>query len=552
MKNSQKYIKQYFDPKGVTMDWTKKSSIEKPPIWCSVDLRDGNQALIIPMSLEEKLEFFKLLCDIGFKEIEVGFPAASETEYEFCRTLIEKNLIPDDVTIQVLTQAREHIIAKTFEALKGAKKAIVHLYNSTSVAQRTQVFKREKSEIIDIAVKGAKLCEEYRQKAEGKITFEYSPESFTGTEPEFAAEICNAVLDIWKPTAENKAIINLPVTVSHSMPHVYANQVEYMCKNLKYRENVVVSLHPHNDRGCAVADSEMGLLAGGDRIEGTLFGNGERTGNVDIVTLALNMYTQGVDPKLDFSDLPAITRVYERVTRMKVSERQPYSGSLVFAAFSGSHQDAIAKGMKYREERGVDTWTVPYIPLDPADIGRVYQADVIRINSQSGKGGIGYILETQFKLVLPPKMREQFGYHIKSISDHEHRELSFDEVHDIFQRDFVNLHEKLNVLEAGYEETENGVRGKIVIEYDHKATTVEVEGNGRLDCVSSAIKKVTGKDFLLESYVEHALEEKSSSKAASYICIVSNGNSYWGAGIHTDIMTSSVRALVSAVNRLLA
>ena len=552
MKNSQKYIKQYFDPKGVTMDWTKKSSIEKPPIWCSVDLRDGNQALIIPMSLEEKLEFFKLLCDIGFKEIEVGFPAASETEYEFCRTLIEKNLIPDDVTIQVLTQAREHIIAKTFEALKGAKKAIVHLYNSTSVAQRTQVFKREKSEIIDIAVKGAKLCEEYRQKAEGKITFEYSPESFTGTEPEFAAEICNAVLDIWKPTAENKAIINLPVTVSHSMPHVYANQVEYMCKNLKYRENVVVSLHPHNDRGCAVADSEMGLLAGGDRIEGTLFGNGERTGNVDIVTLALNMYTQGVDPQLDFSDLPAITRVYERVTRMKVSERQPYSGSLVFAAFSGSHQDAIAKGMKYREERGVDTWTVPYIPLDPADVGRVYQADVIRINSQSGKGGIGYILETQFKLVLPPKMREQFGYHIKNISDHEHRELSFDEVHDIFQRDFVNLREKLNVLEAGYEETENGVRGKIVIEYDHKATTVEVEGNGRLDCVSSAIKKVTGKDFLLESYVEHALEEKSSSKAASYICIVSNGNSYWGAGIHTDIMTSSVRALVSAVNRLLA
>ena len=552
MKNSEKYIKQYFDPKGVTMDWTKKSSIEKPPIWCSVDLRDGNQALIIPMSLEEKLEFFKLLCDIGFKEIEVGFPAASETEYEFCRTLIEKNLIPDDVTIQVLTQAREHIIAKTFEALKGAKKAIVHLYNSTSVAQRMQVFKREKSEIIDIAVKGAKLCEEYRQKAEGKITFEYSPESFTGTEPEFAAEICNAVLDIWKPTADNKAIINLPVTVSHSMSHVYANQVEYMCKNLKYRDNVVVSLHPHNDRGCAVADSEMGLLAGGDRIEGTLFGNGERTGNVDIVTLALNMYTQGVDPKLDFSDLPAITRVYERVTRMKVGERQPYSGSLVFAAFSGSHQDAIAKGMKYREERGVDTWNVPYIPLDPADVGRVYQADVIRINSQSGKGGIGYILETQFKLVLPPKMREQFGYHIKSISDHEHRELSFDEVHDIFQRDFVNLHEKLNVLEAGYEETENGVRGKIVIEYDHKATTVEVEGNGRLDCVSSAIKKVTGKDFLLESYVEHALEEKSSSKAASYICIVSNGNSYWGAGIHTDIMTSSVRALVSAVNRLLA
>ena len=551
MKNSQKYVKQYFVPQGVTMDWTKKSAIEKPPIWCSVDLRDGNQALIIPMSLEEKLEFFKLLCKIGFKEIEVGFPAASETEYEFCRTLIEQNLIPDDVTIQVLTQSREHIIAKTFEALKGVKRAIVHLYNSTSVAQRQQVFKRDKKEIVDIAIFGAKLCKEYREKADGKITFEYSPESFPGTEPEFASEICNAVLDIWKPTADDKAIINLPVTVSHSMPHVYANQVEYMCKTLKYRENVIVSLHPHNDRGCAVADSEMGLLAGGDRIEGTLFGNGERTGNVDIVTLALNMYSQGVEPKLDFSDLPSITAVYERVTRMKVSERQPYSGQLVFAAFSGSHQDAIAKGMKYRVEKGVDTWTVPYLPLDPADVGRVYEADVIRINSQSGKGGIGYILETQFKLVLPPKLREQFGYHVKSISDHEHRELSANEVHDIFQRDFVNLSDKLNVLEAGYEEVGDHIKGKVVIEYNGTATTVEVEGNGRLDCVSGAIKKVTGKSFVLENYVEHALEEKSSSKAASYICIVSDDKSFWGVGIHTDIMTSSVKALVSAVNRLL-
>ena len=552
MKNSQKYVKQYFSPQGVTMEWTKKSCIEKPPIWCSVDLRDGNQALIIPMSLEEKLEFFNLLCKIGFKEIEVGFPAASETEYEFCRALIERNLIPDDVTIQVLTQSREHIIAKTFEALKGAKKAIVHLYNSTSVAQREQVFRRSKQEIIDIAVTGAKICKEYKKQAQGKITFEYSPESFTGTEPEFAAEICNAVLDIWQPTVDDKAIINLPVTVENSMPHVYANQVEYMCKNLKNRESVVISLHPHNDRGCAVADSEMGLLAGGDRIEGTLFGNGERTGNVDIVTLALNMYSQGVDPKLDFTDMPSITQVYERVTRMKVSERQPYSGQLVFAAFSGSHQDAIAKGMKYRVERGVDTWTVPYLPLDPADIGRVYEADVIRINSQSGKGGIGYILETQFKLVLPPKMREQFGYHVKSISDHEHRELSASEVHDIFNRDFVNLTQKLNVLEAGYDDVSaESVKGRLVIEYDGKATTVEVEGNGRLDCVSRAIKQVTGKEYVLENYVEHALEEKSSAKAASYICVVADGKPYWGVGIHTDIMTSSVKALVSAVNRML-
>ena len=552
MKNSKKYVKQYFEPQGVTMDWVKKSAIDKPPVWCSVDLRDGNQALIIPMSLEEKLEFFKLLCYVGFKEIEIGFPAASETEYEFCRKLIEENLIPDDVTIQVLTQSREHIIAKTFEALKGAKNAIVHLYNSTSVAQRQQVFRREKKEIIDIAVFGAKLCKEYREKAEGKITFEYSPESFTGTEPEFAAEICNAVLDVWQPTENDKAIINLPVTVAHSMPHVYANQVEYMCKNLKNRENVIISLHPHNDRGCAVADSEMGLLAGGDRIEGTLFGNGERTGNVDIITLALNMFSQGVDPKLDFSDLPAITKVYERVTRMKVSERQPYSGSLVFAAFSGSHQDAIAKGMKYRVEKNSNTWTVPYLPIDPADVGRVYEADVIRINSQSGKGGIGYILETQFNLVLPPKMREVFGYHVKSISDHAHKELSPQEVYEIFMNDFVNLRDKLHIVNATYEDVDvDTVRGKIIVEYQGKRVQTDVVGNGRLDCVSSAIKQVIGKDFVLETYVQHALEEKSTASAASYVSIVADGNTYWGTGIHSDIMTSSVRALVSAVNRML-
>jgi len=551
MKNNQKYVKQFFAPDGVTMDWIKKQSLEKPPIWCSVDLRDGNQALIIPMSLEEKLEFFKLLCDVGFKEIEVGFPAASETEYEFCRTLIERNLIPDDVTIQVLTQSREHIIAKTFEAIDGAKHAIVHLYNSTSVAQREQVFKRDKKEIIEIAVKGAKLCNEYKAKAKGKITFEYSPESFTGTEPEFAAEICNAVLDIWQPTADDKAIINLPVTVSHSMPHVYASQVEYMCKNLKGRENLVISLHPHNDRGCAIADSEMGLLAGGDRIEGTLFGNGERTGNVDIITLALNMYSQGVDPKLDFSDLPKITSVYEKVTRMHVSDRQPYSGALVFAAFSGSHQDAIAKGMKYREEKALNTWTVPYLPIDPADVGREYEADVIRINSQSGKGGIGYILETQFKLVLPPKMREVFGYHVKSISDHEHRELQPKEVYEIFLRDFVNVSDKLDVIEHRFEADGEKVNGLVCIECAGRQYEKIVSGNGRLDCVCNAIKAVLGEEFSLETYVEHALDEKSSSKAASYVSISKQGKTYWGTGIHSDIMISSVKALVSAVNRML-
>ncbi len=552
MKNSNKYVKQYFEPQGVSMDWMKKSCIDKPPVWCSVDLRDGNQALIIPMSLEEKLEFFQLLCKIGFKEIEIGFPAASETEYEFCRALIEKNLIPDDVTIQVLTQSREHIIAKTFEAIDGAKNAIVHLYNSTSVAQREQVFRKDKQDIIEIAVHGAELCKQYKAASKGNVRFEYSPESFTGTEPEFALEVCNAVLDVWQPTAREKAIINLPVTVQNSMPHVYASQVEFICKNLKYRENVLVSLHPHNDRGCAVADSEMGLLAGGDRIEGTLFGNGERTGNVDIVTLALNMYSQGFDPGLDFSNLPDITKVYERVTRMHVGERQPYSGQLVFAAFSGSHQDAIAKGMKYRVEKGVDTWTVPYLPLDPADIGRVYEADVIRINSQSGKGGIGYILETQFKLVLPTKMREVFGYHVKSISDHAHKELTADEVHDIFLRDFVNLTSKLSVINVSCKDLDKErVSGVVEIEYNNQVKTYEVLGNGRLDCVSNAIKQALGKTYVLESYIEHALEEKSTSKAASYVCIVADGKPYWGTGIHTDIMTSSIKALVSAVNRML-
>ena len=557
MKNTNKYKKQFYSPQGVTMGWIRKQSIEKAPIWCSVDLRDGNQALIIPMSLEEKLEFFTLLCKIGFKEIEVGFPAASETEYEFCRAIIERGLIPDDVTIQVLTQAREHIIAKTFEAIKGAKNAIVHVYNSTSVAQREQVFKKSKKEIIDIAVNGATLCKKYRDAMKDedcKITFEYSPESFTGTEPEYAAEVCNAVIDVWQPTEEDKVIINLPVTVEHSMPHIYGAQVEYMCKNLKNRKNVIISLHPHNDRGTAVADSEMGLLAGGDRIEGTLFGNGERTGNVDIVTLALNMYSQGVDPALDLSNLPEITKVYEKVTRMHVYERQPYSGQLVFAAFSGSHQDAIAKGMKCRED-GADyeKWTVPYLPIDPTDVGREYEADVIRINSQSGKGGIGYILETQFKHDLPPKMREAFGYHVKGISDHEHRELQPKEVYEIFTRDFVNLTEYLNVTKTAYQDEKvNGhLVGEVTVEYNGEEHVVEAKGNGGLDLVSNALKKVTGKKYQLEGYTEHALEEKSSSKAASYVNLSLDGKVYWGVGIDSDILASSVKALVSAVNQIL-
>lgn len=551
MQNCAKYKKQYFMPRGVTMDWMFRDAVEKPPIWCSVDLRDGNQALVTPMDLTEKLNFFKLLCKLGFKEIEIGFPAASETEYEFCRTIIEQGAIPDDVTIQVLTQSREHIIAKTFEALRGAKHAIVHLYNSTSVAQREQVFRRSKEEIVEIAVLGARLCREYREKTEGHFTFEYSPESFTGTEPEFAAEICNAVIDIWQPTPEDKVIINLPVTVSHSMPHVYGAQVEYMCKNLKNRENLIISLHPHNDRGCAVADSEMGLLAGGDRIEGTLFGNGERTGNVDIITLALNLYSQGIDPGLDFSDLPAITEVYERVTGMSVYDRQPYSGKLVFAAFSGSHQDAIAKGMKWREAKGGGVWNVPYLPIDPGDVGRVYEADVIRINSQSGKGGIGYILETRYHHILPPKMREAFGYHVKSISDHEHRELMPQEVYDIFVRDFVNLDAALKVDKVTYVDTDTGVMAIARLVLNGKKVEVTASGNGRLDAINGAIGKVLGKSYHLEQYTQHALEERSTSQAAAYVSIRHGERTYWGAGIDSDIIESSVRALVSAVNRML-
>ena len=548
MIHQNKYEKQYFAPQGVTMDWTKRDALEHPPVWCSVDLRDGNQALVIPMSLEEKLDFFKLLCRVGFKEIEIGFPAASETEYAFCRTLIEQNLIPDDVTIQVLTQSREHIIAKTFEAIDGAKHAIVHLYNSTSVAQREQVFRRSKEQIVEIAEFGAKLCNEYKAKAKGKVTFEYSPESFTGTEPEFAAEICNKVIDIWQPTADDKVIINLPVTVSHSMPHVYANQVEYMCKNLKHRENLIISLHPHNDRGCAVADSELGLLAGGDRVEGTLFGNGERTGNVDIVTLALNLYSQGVEPGLDFTNLPEITELYERVTGMHVYERQPYSGKLVFAAFSGSHQDAIAKGMKWREEKG-GVWNVPYLPIDPADVGRTYDADVIRINSQSGKGGIGYILEKKYKLSLPPKMREVFGYHVKGISDHEHRELQPTEVHDIFQRDFVNVANVIDVVKASYNEQGGGIRADVIVRYRGEDRAVTAFGNGRLNAVARALSQFLNlEEYTLESYTQHALEGKSDSLAASYVSINGGGKSFWGAGIDHDIIVSSVKALVSAVN----
>lgn len=549
MKYADKYKPMYFPAPAGYNKWMEKDHIEQPPIWCSVDLRDGNQALIIPMSLEEKIEFFKLLVDVGFKEIEVGFPAASETEYEFCRTLIERNLIPDDVTIQVLTQAREHIIRKTFEAVKGAPKAIVHVYNSTSVAQREQVFKKSKEEILKIAVDGAKLLKELADETEGNFQFEYSPESFTGTEPEYALEVCNAVLDVWQPTPENKAIINLPVTVELSMPHVYASQIEYMSENMKYRENVILSQHPHNDRGCGVADSELGLLAGADRVEGTLFGNGERTGNVDVVTLAMNMFAQGVDPELDFSDMPHICEVYEACTGMKVDERSPYSGALVFAAFSGSHQDAIAKGMHWRDEKDPNRWTVPYLPIDPTDVGRNYDADVIRINSQSGKGGVGYILETKYGLNLPPKMREAMGYAAKAVSDHCHKELHPDEIFNLFKSTFENVVEPYSIDEVHFQQKDGGITTQVISTFNGKTITTEATGNGRLDAVSNALKKAYEMKFTLVTYQEHALEKSSSSKAIAYVGIQKpDGTLSWGAGVDPDIIRASIDALVTAIN----
>jgi len=549
MMNASKYKRQYYLPPETCMNWAKKDYIDKAPTWCSVDLRDGNQALVIPMSLEQKVEFFKLLVKIGFKEIEVGFPAASETEYTFLRTLIDRDLIPEDVTIQVLTQAREHIIRKTFEAVKGAPKAIVHVYNSTSVAQREQVFKKSKEEILKIAVDGAKLLKELAEQTEGNFQFEYSPESFTGTEPEYALEVCNAVIDVWQPTPENKCIINLPVTVEHSMPHVYASQVEYMCKHMLHRENVIVSLHPHNDRGCGVADSEMGILAGADRIEGTLFGNGERTGNVDIVTLGMNMYSQGVDPKLDFSDMPHICEVYEHCTGMSVGERSPYSGALVFAAFSGSHQDAIAKGMHWIEEKDPNRWTVPYLPIDPTDVGRNYDADVIRINSQSGKGGVGYILETKYGLNLPPKMREAMGYTAKGVSDHLHKELHPDEIFDLFKKTFENVAQPYSINEVHFQQKEVGITTKVTSTFNGRTITTEATGNGRLDAVSNALKKAYELKYTLEVYQEHALERSSSSKAIAYVGIKKpDGTMAWGAGVDPDIIRASIDALVTAIN----
>lgn len=550
MYDKNKYTIQYFMPKKPTYDWVKKDHIKKAPIWCSVDLRDGNQALIEPMNLEEKLEFFEMLIKIGFKEIEIGFPAASETEYKFARTLIERNMVPEDVTLQVLTQARDHIIKKTFEAVKGAPRAIIHLYNSTSVAQREQVFKKSKEEVKQIAIDGAKLLKKLADETDGDFSFEYSPESFPGTEVEYAIDVCNAVLDVWKPKKSNKVIINIPTTVENAMPHVFATQIETISKNLKYRDAVVLSLHPHNDRGCGISDAELGLLAGADRIEGTLFGNGERTGNVDIVTLAMNMYTHGVDSGLDFSNITAIGEKYERLTRMRIHERQPYGGALVFTAFSGSHQDAIAKGFTWRKHHMDKPWSVPYLPVDPKDLGREYDGDVIRINSQSGKGGVSFILRTNYGMQVPKEMQEDVGYTVKGISDREHAELSPERVYHIFEDKYVNNDGIFSIPECHFEQQKGGMLAKATIRRNGKDVVVAANGNGRLDAVSNAIKSYFDISYELSTYEEHALSRGSSSKACTYVGITCDGKKFWGVGIDEDIIHSSINALTIAVNQL--
>jgi 2-isopropylmalate synthase len=552
LTNFKKYRAGYFTPPEDCFDWVKKDRLDKAPIWCSVDLRDGNQALITPMNLKEKVAFYKFLLEVGFKEIEVGFPAASDTEYEFLRTLIDRDMIPDDVTIQVLSQSRPHIIEQTFESIRGAKNVIMHLYNSTSFAQRQQVFRKSEEEIIEIAEEGARLFNKYAsQMPETNFAFEYSPESFTGTEPEFALRICNAVIDIWNPSPSRPVIINLPATVEMSMPHVYAQQIAYVSRHLHQREHVIVSVHPHNDRGTGVAAAELGLLAGGQRVEGTLFGNGERTGNVDIITLAMNLYTHGVNPELEFSDMPQIVKFYEEITGMSISQRHPYSGQLVFAAFSGSHQDAIAKGMQFHREQELPLWTVPYLPLDPSDVNREYESDVIRINSQSGKGGISFILEHHFGYDLPDDLQREVGYFIKGLSDSAHKELEPQEILDAFQKEYVNICNPVSLKDVSWQRNDNGTAADITLKIGKEDYYLTARGNGPLDAVSRALRMVHPElKFSFEDYAEHALEVDSDSKAAAYVKISDkSGKNYWGAGVHEDIILASVRALISALNR---
>ncbi|MDP4142889.1 MAG: 2-isopropylmalate synthase [Bacillota bacterium] len=529
--------------------------IEKAPIWCSVDLRDGNQSLPTPMNVEEKLRMFKLLVDMGFKEIEVGFPSASNTEYKFLRTLIEEELIPEDVTIQVLTQSREHLIEKTFEALRGAKNAIVHLYNSTSTLQRRVVFNKSMDEITEIAVHGAKLLKEYSGKyPETKFTFEYSPESFTGTELEYALEICEAVLNVWKPTPTNKAIINLPSTVEMSTPNVYADRIEWFCRNVSNRDSVIISIHTHNDRGTGVASSELGLLAGADRVEGTLFGNGERTGNLDIVAMAMNLYSEGINPELDFSDLSNIVKTYEECTKMTVHERHPYAGELVYTAFSGSHQDAIRKGLLAMDKENNPYWEVPYLPIDPHDVGREYE-EIIRINSQSGKGGTAYIMESDFGFILPKSMHREFADVVQDKSDSLGTELTSSQIFELFEQEYLNRKEPYRLKNyeiqsmQNVETEENIVNIQATVSVNGVDKKITGLGNGPVDAFFNALhtNNINGCRFI--SYDQHALDRGSKSRAVSYIQVENNGKRYFGVGVSENIDTASLNALIIAINR---
>lgn len=540
--------------------WPNKV-IDKAPIWCSVDMRDGNQALVDPMNLQEKLEMFNLLLEIGVKEIEVGFPSASETEYEILRTLIDGNYIPDDVTIQVLVQARPHLIKKTFEAIDGAKNVIVHFYNSTSTLQRKVVFKTDMDGVIDIAVKGAELIyelteEEKKRNPDMNIRFEYSPESFTGTEMDNAVEICERVMEALHITKENPIILNLPSTVEGSTPNGYADQIEYFCRHLKNRDAAIISLHPHNDRGTGVAAAELALMAGADRVEGTLFGNGERTGNVDMVTLALNMWTQGVDPKLDFHNINHVKEVYERTTHMTVPPRQPYAGELVFTAFSGSHQDAINKGKTYMEESHSDMWEVPYLPIDPADVGREYEP-IIRINSQSGKGGAAFILSTEYGIKMPKAMHVEFGAVVKHACDVKGKELQSSEVFDLFQKEYRNVvgpyrlinHKVYEEKDEADELTSVHFEGTVRIGED-RTEKIEGKGSGPIEAFFSAIRSIGITDYKFVDYSEHAIAVGSDSKAISYIHLKNpQGKDIFGIGVSHNIGYASIKGIFCAINR---
>ena len=531
------------------------NTITQAPIWCSVDLRDGNQALIEPMGEERKLRMFNLLIEIGFKEIEVGFPSASQTDFDFVRKIITENLIPKDVTIQALTQARPELIKKTFEALKGAKKAIVHVYNSTSTLQRKVVFKSDEAGIKKIATDGAKwVKEESELYDETDWSFEYSPESFTGTELPYAVEVCNAVNEIWQPNDQKKTIMNLPATVEMASPNTYADQIEWMCRNLQDRKNVIVSLHPHNDRGTAVAATELGVMAGADRIEGTLFGNGERTGNVDLVTLALNMLTQGVDPHLDFSNINPIMREAEYCNQLPVHPRHPYAGDLVFTAFSGSHQDAIKKGLAEMRNSNQELWEVPYLPIDPSDVGRSYEA-VIRINSQSGKGGVAYLLEKDHGLSMPRRLQIEFSQVIQKIADESGKEISPSDIWDNFQETYLNSSGNYEFIEHHINSSSNkdGTQSdEITIGLKHNTDIVSImgRGNGPIDAMIDAIKKSFNLEIKISDYHQHAISSGSDAKAVAYSELVLGNKSVWGVGMHQNTVIAGLLSVISGLNRL--